>query len=77
MKSKPTEHVPRPPRVIAAGIYSEQDLVHNLQISRAKFREWRRLKSPLRPLGTGTNANLYSAAVVIAFLEGLPEGGAK
>lgn len=62
------------PRMLPAGIYSEQDLVRNLRISPAKFREWRRLKTnPLKPLGTGTNANLYSAAVVTAFLEGLDQ----
>ena len=68
---RPEARTPRPPRISPGGIYSAQDLMHNLQIGPAKLQEWSRAKSPLKPLGTATKSHLYFADDVIAFMRRL------
>lgn len=58
--------LPLPPRMIPGGVYSEQDLVHNLGCRSDLFREMRRRKkNPLKPLPTGTREFFYVYEQVI------------
>lgn len=57
------------------GVYSEQDICHNMQISPNKMREWRTRKhNPLRPLALDAKQLYYIGATVIAFWASLGKG---
>lgn len=62
-------HNVRPPRIIPDGVYSEQDICHNLQISPSKIREWRtRNSNPLKPLPINAKQFFYLGRTVIDFM---------
>lgn len=53
-------HHVRPPRIIPDGVYSEQDICHNLQISPNQFRE--------KPLPITAKQFFYLGSTVIDFI---------
>lgn len=58
---------PRPPRLIPGSLYSRQDIIANLRISKGTLSKWNHLADPLLPIELGTNAHFYLADDVIRF----------
>ena len=69
---EPIYSTPRPPRIVPDGIYSEQDVCHNMHLSPKQFRAWRRRKAnPLRPLPFKAKQIFYSGRELITFWSSL------
>lgn len=67
-KSEPAEQI-RPPRLVPTGIYSFQDIVHNMGISPHTLRKWTVNRvHKLQALDLGTKELFFSGADVIQFL---------
>jgi len=59
----------RPPRLVPGGIYSTDDLLHNLGICRGTLLKWKRNRiHKLHPLDLGTKEEFFSGTTVIEFL---------